>query len=73
MNEKFSLWKRVVTSKYGVNGLGWYPSKPRGAHGQSLWRFIHKGWGRFFSHFSFEVGVGSSIFFGMIVGVKRVL
>ena len=63
MNEKFSLWRRVVTSKYGVNGLGWYPSKPRGAHVQSLWRFIHKGWGRFFNHFSFEVGVDSSIFF----------
>ena len=63
MNEKYSLKKRVVMSKYGDNGLGWYPSKPRGAYGQSLGRFIHKGWRRFFNHFSSEVGVGSSIFF----------
>ena len=32
-------------------------------YGHSLWRFIHKGWGRFFHHFSFKTGVGSSILF----------
>ena len=31
--------------------------------GQSLLRFIHKGWGRFYHHFSSKVGVDSSIFF----------
>ena len=63
MNEKDSLWRRVVRSKYGANGLGWYPSKLSGAYGQSLWRFMLKGWGRFYHHFSFEAGVGSSILF----------
>ena len=63
MNEKVSLWRRVVRSKYCDNGFGWYPSKPKGAYRQSLWRFIHKGRGRFYHHFSFKVGVGSSIFF----------
>jgi len=63
MNEKFSLWRRVVASKYGANGLGWFPSETRGAHGQRLRRFIYKGWGRFFDHFSFQVGDGSSIYF----------
>jgi len=48
---------------YGDNGLGWYPSKPSDAHKQILSRFIHKGWGRFYHHFSFKVGVCSSIFF----------
>jgi len=46
-----------------INGLGWYPSKPSVAYGQSLWRFINNGWGRFYHHFSFEVGVGYCIFF----------
>ena len=36
MNDKDSLWRRVIRSKYGDNGLGWYPSKPSGAYGQSL-------------------------------------
>ena len=36
MNEKDSLWRRVIRSKYEDNGLGWYPSKPSGAYGQSL-------------------------------------
>jgi len=56
-------WVLEIRSKYGDNGLGWYPSKPSGAYGQSLWRFIHKGWGRFFHHFSFKASVGSSILF----------
>jgi len=60
----------VVTSKYGVNGLGWYPSKPRGAHGQSLWRFIHKGWGRFSNQ---KLALVLQFFSSMIVGIKRVL
>jgi len=63
MNEKDSLWRRVVRSKFGDNDFGWYPSKPKGAYGQSLWRFIYKGWGRFYYHFPFKVGVGSFIFF----------
>jgi len=62
-NVKDSIWRRVVRIKYGGNGIGWYPSKPSGAYGQSLWRFIHKGWGRFYHHFSFKAGVGSSILF----------
>jgi len=54
-NEKDSLWRRVVRSKYADNGFGWYPSRPKGAYGQGLWRFIQL--------FSFRVGVGSSISF----------
>jgi len=63
MNEKVSLWRRVVRSKYGDIGFGWYPSRPKGAYGQSLWRFIFKGWGRFYQLFSFRVGDGSCISF----------
>jgi len=53
----------VVSSNYGDNGLGRYPSKPSGPYGQSLLIYIYKGWGRLYHHLSFEVGVGSSCFF----------
>jgi len=55
--------RRVVRSKCADNDLQWYPSKPRGAYRQSFWRFIHKGWERFYHHFFPDVGVGSSILF----------
>ena len=63
MTEKGNLWRKVVTIKYGEGGFGWSPSSARGSYGYSLWRFISKGWGRFYPHCSFEVGDGSSIFF----------
>ena len=48
--------------KYGVEGLNWVPSNYIGTYGVSLWKFIIRGWERFFSHISFGVGNGSSIF-----------
>ena len=63
LNEKGNLWRKVVASKYGVVGFGWYPSAPRGSYGFSLWRYISKGWRNFSPFFSFKVGDGSSIYF----------
>ena len=63
MNEKGNLWRKVLTIKYGNDGFGWFPSIAKGSYGYSLWRYISKGWGRFFPHCSFEVGDDSSIFF----------
>jgi len=73
MNEKGNLWRKVVTIKYGDDGFGWFPSIARGSYGYSLWRYISKGWGRFFPRCSFEVGDGSSIFFCMIAGATSFL
>jgi len=44
--------------KYALNIY----SNPSGAYGQFV-EILHKGWERFYHHFSFEVGVGSSLFF----------
>jgi len=62
MNEKDSLWRRVVRSKYVIMILDGIPLNLV-VLGQSLLRFIHKGWGRFYHHFSFEVGAASSMLF----------
>jgi len=35
MNDKDGFWRRVVSSKYGDNGVGWYPAEPNGPYGQS--------------------------------------
>ena len=63
MNEKSNLWRRVICSKYGEERRGWFPSRPNGPYGVSLWRFICKRWDTFVSHLSFEVGSGSTILF----------
>jgi len=49
MNEKDSLCRRVISTKYRVEGFGWYPSNTSGPYGLCLWHFICKGWRIFFS------------------------
>ena len=61
-DEKGNLGRKVVTIKYGVGGFSWSPSLPYGSYGQSLWRHIALGWGRFFPHFSFDFSDGSIVF-----------
>ena len=63
MNEKDNLWRKVVTTKYGVAGFGWFPSTPNGSYEYSPLRYISKGWEIFLPFFSFKVGDGSSIYF----------
>lgn len=46
-----------------AEGLDWIPSKYNGSYGVGIWKFIPRGWDRFFSHIVFEVGNGSSIVF----------
>ena len=63
MNEKDKLWRAMIKAKYGAEGLDRIPSKYNGSYGVGLWKFITRGWDRFFSHIVFEVVNGSSIFF----------
>lgn len=53
----------MIKAKDGVKGLNSIPSKYSGTYGVGLWKFITRGWESFFSHISFELGDGSSIFF----------
>ena len=73
MNEKDSIWRRVIRSKYGDNGLGWHPSKPSGAYGQSCGDSITKDGEDFFIIFPSRLVLVLLFCFGMIVGVRRVL
>lgn len=50
MNEKDKLWRCMIKAKYGAEGLDWIPSKYNGSCGVRLWKFISRGWDRFFSH-----------------------
>ena len=61
MSEKGNLWRKVVTTKYDEAGFGWFPSFPNGSYGYNLWS--SKGWEKFSSFFSFEVGDGSLTYF----------
>ena len=45
----------------GVGRGGWFSNTPRGTHGCSLWKHIGMGWGAFFRHTRFEVGLGSQV------------
>ena len=63
LNEKDNLWRKVVATKYGEAGFGWFPSTTQGSYGYSLWRYISKEWEKFSPCFSFKVGDGSSICF----------
>jgi len=55
--------KKMVAITYGVTSPGWFPSLPNGPHGCSLWRYISKGWERFFPYSFFEVDDCSTISF----------
>ena len=30
MNDRDTLWRRVISTEYGVDGFGWYPFNPNG-------------------------------------------
>ena len=62
MNEKASLARRMFCIQCDEEGLGCYPSKPNGPYRLSLWKCICEGEERFYPNFSFERGVGSTIF-----------
>ncbi|KAF5465994.1 hypothetical protein F2P56_015953, partial [Juglans regia] len=61
--EEEALWKGVIDCKYGSDWGGWCSKESRASYGVSLWKFIRKGWGRFWKQVNFSVGDGSKIRF----------
>ena len=41
-NERNSLWRKVIGSKFGESSDGWHTRDLRGSYGTSLWKEIRK-------------------------------
>ena len=47
-NDKNSLWRKVICSKFGESNGGWHTRDLRGGYETSLWKEIRKEWPSFF-------------------------
>ena len=55
-NERNSLWRKVIGSKFGESPDGWHTRDLRGSYGTSLWKEIRKEWPSFFQNAVFSLG-----------------
>ena len=62
-NERNSLWRKVICSKFGESFGGWHTSDIKGGYGTSLWKDIRKEWPSFFQNSVFALGDGRRINF----------
>jgi hypothetical protein len=62
-NERESLWRHVIHSKYGSLPGGWTSATIPGPYGVGLWKNIRKDWVHFAQYLRFEVGDGTRIKF----------
>ena len=62
-NDRNSLWRKVICSKFGEAIGGWHTHDRRGGHGTSLWKEIRKEWPSFFQNAIFSLGDGRWINF----------
>ena len=62
-NDRKSLWRRVISCKFGESSGGWHTGDLRGDYGTSLWKEIRKEWPSFFQSSVFSLGDGRRINF----------
>uniref|UniRef100_A0A2N9J6S4 Reverse transcriptase domain-containing protein n=1 Tax=Fagus sylvatica TaxID=28930 RepID=A0A2N9J6S4_FAGSY len=62
-NERESLWRLIIHSKYGSLPGGWTSATIPGSYGVGLWKNIRKDWAHFARYLRFEVGDGTQIKF----------
>ena len=62
-NDRNSLWRKVICSKFGEINGGWHTCDLRGGCGTSLWKEIRKEWPSFFQNVVFSLGDGRRINF----------
>ena len=62
-NDRKSLWRRVISCKFGESSGGWHTGDLRGGYGTSLWKEIRKEWPSFFQSSVFVLGDGRRINF----------
>ena len=60
---KDNLWKQVITTKYGQEGLGWRLKKANGAVGVRVWKEILKESDWCWDNMMFLAGKGTKIIF----------
>ena len=46
-NDRKSLWRRVISCKFGESFEGWHTGNLKGGYGTSLWKEIRKEWPSF--------------------------
>ena len=62
-NERYALWRKVISCKYGETPGGWHTCDIRGGFGVGLWKEIRKEWPLFLQNAAFSLGDGRRISF----------
>ena len=62
-NDRNSLWRKIISSKFGESLDGWHTRDLRGGYGTSLWKEIRKEWPSFFQNAVLSLGGGRRINF----------
>ena len=60
-NETKSLWRKVISSKYGEDSGGCCSCKVRGPYGTGVWKEIRKEWESFFPNTMCSAGNGRMV------------
>ena len=61
--EENSVWRNIISLKYGMEEGGWFSNTPRGSYGVGLWKDIGKEVIQIRQNRSFEVGNGCKVRF----------
>ena len=62
--EENSVWRSVISLKYGAEDGGWFSNIPKGSHVVGLWKEISKEIGQLKLSSSFELGDGRKVILG---------
>ena len=62
-NERYALWRKVISCKYGETPEGWHTYDIRGGFGVGLWKEIRKERPLFLQNVAFSLGDGRRISF----------
>ena len=62
-NERYPVWRLVISTKLGEEDGGWNTSDIRGGYSTSLWKDIRKEWLTFSQNTTFSLGNGSRLGF----------
>ena len=61
--EENSVWRNIISLKYGMEDGGWFSNTPRGIYGVGLWKDIRKEVIQMRQNCSIEVGNGRKVRF----------